>query len=271
MQLHDRPIIITGGGSGIGAATARACAAAGMPVVIAGRRRESLSQVASGIEHAGGQCIGVPVDVTDPDHTGVLLEACASAFAPAWAVFANAGRGLDRVGHKTSLEDMRSIFEVNVFATQQLLAHAARDMLQRDTGGHLLACSSCVARFAPPYHAAYSATKAAQDLVCQSMRVELAPRGIHVSTVHPVATTTEFFDVSASISGREDNPSGLEQTPPLFRQSAEHVARAVVRCLKRPRPEVWPSRLARYGAALHAFFPRLFDPACRRLLEPDRL
>jgi short-subunit dehydrogenase len=163
------------------------------------------------------------------------------------------------------------LFEVNFFATCRLLNAAAERMLSADQGGHLLACSSCVARFSVPYHAAYSATKASQDLYCQAMRVELKPRGIHVSTVHPISTTTDFFDVSASVSGRTHAPTSIEHTPRLFRQSPERVARGVVRCLHRPRPEVWTSRLVRFTSAVRGLWPTIMDRQFRRMLETDRL
>ena len=134
-----------------------------------------------------------------------------------------------------------------------------------------LACSSCVAKFALPYFGAYAATKGAQDLFCQAMRVELAPAGIHVSTVHPITTTTEFFDVSAQVSARTDHPTGLHHTPRTFRQSPDRVGRAVVRCLRRPRPEVWTSRMARIMAALRGVCPRLMDRQFRSMLDSSRL
>jgi len=263
--------VITGGGTGIGAATAIACAAKGMPVLVAGRRPDPLQHTVQAIKDAGGECIGMPLDVTDPDHAAQLLDVATEAFGSPWAVFANAGRGLDRPAHRTTETELRALFDVNFFATCRLLNVAAERMLDAQTGGHLLACSSCVAKFSVPYHAAYAATKASQDLYCQSMRVELAPVGIHVSTVHPISTTTEFFDVSASVSGRSDAPTGFDLTPRWFRQSPERVAKAIVKCLRRPRPEVWTSRLVRMTSAVRTLWPRVMDRQFRRMLDEDRL
>ena len=131
MDLSGRPIVITGGGTGIGAATARACAAAGMPVLIAGRRVEPLKETAVQVKAAGGRCEHMQVDVTDPTHAATLLDAAEAAFGFPWAVFANAGRGLDRAGHRTSDAELRDIFEVNFFASCRLLNEAANRMLRR--------------------------------------------------------------------------------------------------------------------------------------------
>ncbi len=271
IELAGRPIIITGGGSGIGAATASACAKAGMPVLIAGRRAEPLQRTAASIESTGGTCATLTVDVTDTGHEDELLAAADASIGPPWAVFANAGRGLDRPAHATDDDEMRSLFDVNFFATHRLLRAAAGRLMEQGTGGHLLACASCVSKFSPPYHGAYAATKAAMDLYCQAMRLELAPVGIHVSTIHPITTVTDFFDVSAEISGRPHTQSGIDHTPKFLQQSPERVASAIVRCLRRPTPEVWTSRLVRATAAVRGLFPRVMDRQMRAMLESERL
>jgi len=271
IELADRPIIITGGGSGIGEATAIACADVGMPVVVAGRRADMLHAVVSRIQESGGEASACPVDVTEADHAAHLIQHCHQAYGQPWAVFANAGRGLDRAAHLTTSQELRDIFEVNFFAAHHLLSEAAAHMIRENSGGHLMMCASCVSKFSPPYHAAYAATKAAQDLYCQSMRLELAPAGIHVSTVHPITTTTDFFDVSADVSGRSGTRSGLDHTPKMFRQPPEKVSRAIVKCLRKPVPEVWTSNLVRMTAALRNIFPKLMDREMRRMLEPSRI
>jgi short-subunit dehydrogenase len=267
VQLDGKPIVITGGGTGIGAATAKVCAAAGMPVVLAGRRTEPLEATKASIEAAGGRAHIVSTDVTQGNHATEILDAGESVFGPAWAVFANAGRGLDRAGHTTTEEELRSIFEVNFFATHILLTEAAERMLGRREGGHLLACASCVSKFSPPYHGAYAASKAAQDLFCQAMRLELAPFGIFVSTIHPITTTTEFFDVSAQVSGRSTERTSVHLTPKFFRQSPEQVARSIFKCLRKPVPEVWTSTIVRITAAMRTLRPTLMDRQMKRMLD----
>ncbi|HCA39075.1 MAG: SDR family NAD(P)-dependent oxidoreductase [Phycisphaerales bacterium] len=267
VQLEGRPIVITGGGTGIGAATALACGKAGMPVVLAGRRIEPLHNICAQLDRG----IAVQIDVTVGDHAHELLDAAEQAFGPPWAVFANAGHGLDRTAHGTTVAELREIFDVNFFATHLLLSEAAKRMIEHGRGGHLLASASCVSKFAPPYHGAYAATKAAQDLFCQAMRLELAPVGIHVSTVHPVTTITKFFDVSAELSGRDSGHSSIDHTPRFLQQSPERVAAAIIKCLQRPVPEVWTSRLVRMSAALRMLRPTLMDRSMKKMLEDDRL
>lgn len=111
-------------------------------------------------------------------------------------------------------------------------------------------------------YAAYAATKAAQDAYACALRAELAEEGIAVTSVHPVPTTTEFFDV---MKGRTDHPEAVQHSPTPVTQSAEHVARCIVRAMAHPRtPEVWPHLPSRLGAGLATAFPRLPAWALRK-------
>jgi short-subunit dehydrogenase len=130
--------------------------------------------------------------------------------------------------------------------------------------GHILICSSCLAKFSIPYFGVYSATKAAQNHISRAMKMELEPRGIHVSSVHPVGTKTEFFETAQHLSGDQ---TILDHTSPMFMQSAETVARAVVRCLRKPKAEVWTSQLIRIGMAVSMLTPRFADMGVRGMVR----
>ena len=256
-KLSDKTIVVTGASSGIGAATARACAAAGMNLVLAARRRDRLEAVAAEIERLGRRSEIVEGDVAEAGHAARLLDAAERAFGGFHAVFANAGYGLEREVLATPLEEMRRMFEVNFFCGADLLQQAAQRLLDTKRPGHLLMCSSCVAKFTLPRHGAYAATKAAQAMVARSMRSELAEHGIEVSTVHPVTTTTEFFEVAAGDERHHLRNGVPPHVPPLFVQRPERIADAVVRCLRRPRAEVWTSHTVRLVAGAFTAFPFL--------------
>ena len=264
IDLKGKSLVVTGGGTGIGAETAIVAAEAGMRVCLCGRRMPPLEETVERIRSSGGEAIAVKLDVTDPDSESHLLDAAEEAFGTPWAVFANAGRGLNRPVHETTDAEMQAIFEVNFFATHRLLAEAARRMISHEQGGHLLACASCLSRFSIPRHGPYAATKASQDMLCQAMRLELKPHGIHVSSVHPITTRTEFFDVAAAHSGTSDYRA-IEETPKLFVQSGRRVGKAVVRCLRKPRPEVWTSGMVRMATAARCLFPKMFDGKIKNL------
>ncbi len=269
-DLRGRTIIVTGASSGIGAATAELCAAAGMNLVLNARRADRLEAVEERVRAAGGKAISVVGDVTSEAISAQMLDIAQEHFGGFHAVFANAGYGLDRPAHMMGA-DLRRIFEVNFFASHAILSEAARRLIDAAQPGHLLMCSSCVARFPLPGNSAYSATKAAQWHLCRAMRVELAPHNIDVSCVHPITTETEFHQVSQEQSGHGRPAHAVPgHAPRLFVQSPQRVARAVVKCLERPRAEVWTSFTVRAVAAALAFSPAFLDFVMRSAMKNDR-
>ncbi|RMH25787.1 MAG: SDR family NAD(P)-dependent oxidoreductase [Planctomycetota bacterium] len=263
IDLAGKPICITGASAGIGAATAVACADAGMPVLLAARREDRLVEVADGIRERGGKAEVFVVDVADPDACRRMIAAAEDAFGPLYAVFANAGYGVERAMHEITEEELRGIFDVNFFGSMHTVWPAVERFIERRTG-HVLFCSSCLARFPLPYYAAYSATKASQHHAGRAMRLELAPYDVHVSTVHPIGTKTEFFDVAGARSGAA---SLIEHTSDRFMQTPETVAQAVVRCLRKPCAEVWTSRFVRFGMIASALVPTLADLGVRKMVR----
>ena len=132
--------------------------------------------------------------------------------------------------------------------------------------GHVLICTSCVSKITLPLFANYSASKAMQDHFGRALRLELkadpATRNIHVSTVHPIGTSTEFSQVVAQKSGTASRLSGGKE---MFTQSPDRVARAVVNALYSPRGEVWTSFPARVALGLATAFPSMADAVLSRM------
>lgn len=263
--LTDSVFIITGASSGIGEAVALQAAGAGMNLVLTARRMDRLESVAARARSLGRQVETVPGDVTDERHSERLLDAAMTRFGRVDAVLANAGYGLETSTLHMDQSSLRRMFEVNVFAGFDLLQRAGRHLVAQGRGGHLLMSSSCVAKITMPYYAAYCATKAAQNHLCRALRLELRPHGIEVSSILPVSTTTEFHRVATG----EDRDAPAH-TPRLFVQTPERVARAVIRCLRRPSPEVWTSHTVRFASALMTMFPSLMDWSVRKEVAKRR-
>lgn len=273
--LDDLVLVVTGASSGIGRATAIEAARAGMDVVLTARRADRLDEVRAAIERLGRRAATVIGDVAEAGFSKRLLEESERAFGRYDIVFANAGYGAERRLLQFDEAELRRMFEVNFFAATELLREAARGLKRRGSGGHLLMCSSCVARFTLPGYGPYAATKAAQLMVARSLRYELKAHGIEVSTVHPVTTATEFFEVAGgggNGKGGEGSPIA-DHAPKFIVQPPERVAKAVIRCLRSPRAEVWTSFPARFAAGLFTVFPGIADfflaPHVRHLPPED--
>lgn len=263
-SLQDRVICIVGASSGIGRATAIQCAQAGMRVVVAARRLDRLEELVSELNGAGRQALAVQCDIANEADSQSLIDQCVDRFGRVDAVLANAG-----YGHEGSIVDLsdqalRQIFEVNFFGTVRV-TRAAVATFRKQGQGHLLITSSCLSRFTLPYFSAYSATKAAQTHLARALRLELEHEGIEVSVVHPITTRTEFFDTASDVAG--ERRRGIPRhTPKLFVQTPERVARAIVKCLQKPSPEVWTSHITRLVAGAMVAFPAFHDFCCRREL-----
>ncbi|MBL8759707.1 MAG: SDR family oxidoreductase [Phycisphaerae bacterium] len=269
IDLRGLPIAITGASSGIGYAAAIACARAGMPVAVSARRADRLNDLVTLIMREGGRAVAVPGDVASPEDCARLVDATREAFGSVYAVFANAGYGIEKPVHETTDQELRDLVETNFWGSMNLVRAALPHMLESKRG-HLLWCSSCVSKLGIPRMAAYSSSKAMQDHFARAMRVELAGSGIYSSSVHPIGTISEFSDSLKSRSGLTKRAFGRPDKG-LFVQTSEHVARAIVACLRKPRGEVWTSPTMHMLFALGVAMPGLADAVLmRRARKRDR-
>jgi short-subunit dehydrogenase len=256
-DLTGRVAIVTGASSGIGEATARLMAQAGMRVALCARRKDRLDRLAGELRSRGGEVSVHALDVTDATAVRWMVDEVAGRWGRVDVLVNNAGRGLAATFEQTTADEFRALLEVNVIAV--VTATQAVLPLMRSQGrGHIINISSIVGRRGVPYRAAYSATKFALGGLSETLRVELARTGIAVSLVYPIGTNTEFHKAEAQkVPWRPVGPM----------QSAERVARAIMGCVRRPRPEVYPYWPSRILAALSVVAPRLVDLGMRRVLR----
>lgn len=236
-----------------------------MRLVITARREDRLRELAAEIERAGGAVEVVAGDATDPAMHAKLLDAAERRFGGFDVVFANAGFGSERGLVEMDAEEVRRMFDVNFFASVDLLRLSAQRLIAAKRSGHLLLCSSALAKFTLPYFGVYAATKAAQAMVARSLRFELEPHGIEVSSVHPISTVTEFFDQAGTRAMRNHTTGRAPaHAPGFFVQRPERVANAIVRGLLRPRSEIWTSHIVRLSGGILNAFPFVLDMVLRR-------
>ncbi len=259
-NLHAKSILITGASSGIGLVTAHACARNGMNVLLCARRTELLDKAVAEIIAAGGKAIAEACDVTNPDDCARVVNRTLESFGSIHAVFANAGYGVECKAHEMTDKALRDIFECNFFGTLNTIRPALPHLLAQKSG-HVLICSSAMSKITIPLMFAYAATKSAQDHLGRAMRIELESSGINVSTIHPIGTHTEFSKAMVERAGGTERTAGTSVT---FKQTPERVANAIVRCLERPKGEVWTSLPARLLISLGTACPPFADAILRR-------
>lgn len=256
MSLTGRVAIITGASAGIGRACAEHFAREGMAVVLAARRADRLDAATRTIRATGGRAEAVTADVTSETDMEQLVAHAQRTFGALDVMVCNAGFGYYGTVEETPPEVMRRMMEVNFIGTY-LGARAALPVFRRQGRGHLIIVSSIVGRRGISQMSGYSATKAAQVGFAESLRSEFGGTPIHVSVVFPISTETEFRHAMERDYGHTVAGIGPKQT-------ADHVARAMVKCLRRPRPEVYPHAPSRALTILNAAAPALTDRLVRK-------
>lgn len=182
-----RTAVVTGASSGIGAATAKALAAAGYHVVLGARRRERLEDVAAEIRALGGVATAVTLDVTSDDSVAALRDAVPSVDV----LVNNAGGawGLEPIAEAVE-EKWRWMYEVNVLGTLRV----TRALLPalKAASGIVLTVGSVAARNVYTGGAGYNAAKHAERALVEVLRQEVAADGIRVTEIDPGRVHTDF-------------------------------------------------------------------------------
>jgi short-subunit dehydrogenase len=254
--LAGKVVAITGASAGIGLALARQLAARGARVAAFARRTDRLDALAAEAATLPGEVLAVGGDVAHEADVQSLVDRTVARFGRIDVMVCNAG-----IGYHGALEDappdaIRRIMDVNVLGTVYA-ARSALTLMRAQGHGHIIAISSIVGRRGVAGSCVYSASKAAQLAFIESLRAEFLGTRLRASVVFPVSTTTEFHAAIARDFGQAVQGHGPKQ-------SADHVAGCIVRCIIRPRAEVYPYRWAKILSVLSVIAPAQADRLVRR-------
>jgi NAD(P)-dependent dehydrogenase (short-subunit alcohol dehydrogenase family) len=216
-RLTGKSAIITGATSGIGRIVAERFHAEGARVLVTGRDEARGEAVARDL---GDGCVFVPADITDPAAVQNVVTSCVAEFGALDVLVNNAALDYNGDLLDSPAEEIRKVFEVNVFATIGMLQAAARAMLAH--GGSIVNVTSRLATIGVPTMGVYSSSKGAIRSLTRSAAVELAPHGIRVNDVAPGLTSTPLYEawlggypdpVAKSKEVAADIPLGRVATP----------------------------------------------------------
>jgi NAD(P)-dependent dehydrogenase (short-subunit alcohol dehydrogenase family) len=230
--LHHKAVLITGASSGIGQATALRLAGHGARLALAARTADALDEVARAAKQLGAEAIALPTDVTDSEQCRRAVEAAVAHFGRLDVLLCSAGVSMRADFADSDLAAIERVVRVNFFGTLYPTYFAIPHV--KATRGSLVAVSSLVGKRGTPTYAAYGASKFAVQGLYESLRLELAPDGVHVGVFSPGHVDTPLRQ---RVLGPDGKPWANPPPPPFRVWPVEKCVDRIVRLIVKRRPE----------------------------------
>jgi short-subunit dehydrogenase len=227
---QDKTVMITGASSGIGRGLALELSRRGAQVGLIARRADALAELVREIENANGKAIALPADVMDAASLSAAATKLHSTFGPIDVLIANAGVGATVDGAELKGSTVAGVINVNVLGAANSVEAVVPEMVKRGSG-QLVVISSLAAYRGLPKSAAYCASKAAVSAFFESLRLDLQPRGIAVTIIHPGFIKTPLT-------------AGRHAQMPFLMELEDAVGKIISAIEKRKKSYAFPWQLA---------------------------
>jgi NADP-dependent 3-hydroxy acid dehydrogenase YdfG len=230
-SLDGRKVLITGGSSGIGEATALAMAAEGAAVAVGARRKERLDDLAEQIDGDGGTAVAIEADLTDEDQAKRLVETAHSELGGLDCLVNNAGVMLLGPLQGANPEEWRTMINVDLLGLLYC-THYALPLIRDGGGGDVVNVASVAGRIASLGSGVYNMTKWGVVGFTESLRQEGAHIGVRATVIEPGFVDTE-------LQGHNTHPLVVEriaqEREKLDVLEADDIARAIVFAVSQPK------------------------------------
>jgi short-subunit dehydrogenase len=246
-RLNGKVALVTGASMGIGEAIARLFAAEGAKVALAARSLDKLEALARALPT---EAMTIQTDVSQPEQVRPMVAKTVEHFGRIDILVNNAGVGMYASVAEMKPDQFEHLIATNwlgpVRAIQAVVPH-----MKRQGGGTIVNISSVAGKVAIPWMGAYCSSKFALNALSDSLRMELRPERIHVLSVCPGRVRTPFTqNAYTDFATQPLYPGGI---------SAERVARAVLRAMRRRRRQIVVPAHNRLFGWIHNLFPGLVD------------
>ena len=246
-----RTILITGASGGLAQEMVKL-----LPedrLILLGRNQEKLEKLYA--SHLQAECIGI--DITDSSAVQDLVEELYQRYGQIDILVNNAGYGIFEAFDRISDQQVREMFEVNTFALMQLSRLIGAHMKAAGKG-HIVNIVSMAGLVATAKSSLYSATKFAA--IGFSLRLELMPFGVHVTTVNPGPIRTTFFD-------QADPDGSYVKAVDRYILEPDFVAKKIVKNFGKPKRELNLPWLLNLTHKLYTLFPRISDKLASKMFN----
>lgn len=245
-KVRDRVVVITGGSSGIGLATAVKVAEAGAITILVARGAEALEEARKEIADAGHRVFAYSADLSDMDSIDALIATIQDNHGPIDILINNAGRSIRR-GIERSFDrfhDFERTMQLNYFGALRTTMQALPAMIEQKRG-HIVNISSIGVLSNAPRFSAYVASKAALDAFTRCAAAEFSHRHIHFTTINMPLVRTPMIA-----------PTKMYQNVPTIspEEAAEMVTSAIIR-----RPKQVATRLGIFAQISYLLFPKAME------------
>jgi short-subunit dehydrogenase len=262
--ISEQVIVITGASSGIGLATALEAAQQGAKVVVAARSQQTLADVVSRIEDAGGQATAAVADVARREDVQRIAEVALKTFGRVDTWVNNAGVSAYGLLEQHQEHDARRIFDVNFWGVVH--GSMAALPLLRQNGGALINVGSEVSEAVAPLQGIYSASKHAVKGYTDALRIELLEAGqenISVTLIQPTAVDTPFPQHARNYMDEEPKLPSPQIDP-------NDVARAIINAAQKPERDVKVGGTAVLKTTMAKVAPSLSDKMATKVIDQQK-
>lgn len=259
-RLQGKNVIITGASGGIGAEIARLCAERKANLVLLARSKDKLDALKLDLEQRFSVKVYVyQLDVADTDQVEYVFKDILERIGHVDVLVNNAGFGIFREAHAARLDEIKSMFDVNVVGLMAATLMVLPQMRERKSG-HIINIASQAGKLATPKSSVYSATKHAVLGFSNSLRMELSDFHVFVTAVNPGPISTNFFEIA-------DEKGTYVKSVQRFMLDPKFVARKIVDSMLTPTREINLPRWMNAGSVLYTLFPGMFERFGKRFFD----